>query len=388
MADPNCDCSQVLTSECGETWMDACEYKEFAERVNAFLAGFDGEGLYKDFIEGGGPTTQKYEDALNACCSSVSTAKKQITYNLCQVAAKRVKCQKDGSGGGSMFSEHWWKRNVWGQTPFQNILYVLSLIVVLYITATVLINLVFGDRDSNIFEAIAPALTRTTGSSLVPLAITVIGFLVFSTIAINYTTARPGETEKETIEKRKRGTKIMVSIAMFLIVLTLAFNLFLDSAGNGSNQDSVLHIITNIISVITFSLFVVFSVATSAYVPQMVLIGLLLQRFFFTPWTFEDIFTVIPKVGAFVLLLAILLGYYANLSSGYSLIFARMFLFFLLATFGQSAFMAFIGQFDEGKTSGWSLLMMPLFYFIISLFKGGVDFKDIMVQNSNVFISS
>lgn len=392
----DCSCDSKINADCGKTYVDPCVFQSLAKSCNDFttINATSLSKLYKTFIDSGGPDGLNFHNAIQNI--NITNARKQIIYDMCQLAAARVVCEEGYTPGKSHFSGHWWKKTIWGQYPIQNVIYILSLMVMFYLNIKILTEMVIGDSGEGVFSFISPTLKEMTNNvgpgdgNMVPIIITIISLLVLLTIVVNYMTRERNESDEEMDEKRKRGVVVILTIAFFVFVFSFGFNMI-----QGENTGGVLGVLSDLFNLSSLSMFLLFNFAISAYIPQLMLVAIILQRFFFTPWSFdfssyETGFGALSRILAFTGFGGVIswYWYHAGSNKGPAQTVSYVFFSLLILMFGQSAFMAAKGKMSNNKDSyesTWALVMMPIFQMAFSFFRKDMTIADIMVKNSKIF---
>lgn len=398
--DPStCTCGAPLPTDCPTTYVACCDFAKLYQNIANYqlTTSTNLSQLYETFIEANGfngpgsPFTAQLETILK----NKTDTRNQLIYDMCQLAAAKVKCEETVTGSsGSILSPTWWHKNVWGETVIQNLIYVISLIIVVYLC----VKIVYGQispssSGKNVFDFLSPRIKGTGTGNLVPIVVTVIAFLVFSIIAINYTTRAKHETDEDVTAKRTQGVKVMSITSCVLVVLSVLF-----AAISSGKTGGPLGYISDFVNLITYGLFITIGLALAAYIPQIALIGILIQRFFYsiTPGSWWSLAANV--IGAIILIaMPWIITRAAGGAPATTHVAISMFSGFVAITAIHAIVTTIFatGTDITGDRGTWSLLLMPIYQALLSVAKSGSgdrikaffgkDTGGMLVRNSAVF---
>jgi hypothetical protein len=383
-----CQCNPPMDEHCQTTWLDCADYNTLYDNFNNF--NYAGDSIYKTFIDVRGDiNNREFTDAVGAIANSPSTAVQQLTYDLFQLAAARVKCDQSssgGTGGMSALSNAWWEGNIYGTTAIGKAIYWLSLLATYYLIIRILSALIL---EKDLFKVqLAPRLSGA--GPMVPIIIMVIVFLIITTIVVNYTIPHKGASTEETVEMRATAITVLSWISVFMFAITLGLSYF------GKDGFGLISYLSDIANIATFAMLLFFNMAIGAYIPQFALVALLVQKYYFSSWGDSAIDHLIRVV---VTLSLFSIGWYIwNSASSYATpsggryspnhILGGVYTFFVGTTVGQSALLFAKGVppvASAADTSAtWTLLFFPLFQGINSLVTSKRA-QEIFARNRDIF---
>ncbi len=385
-----CSCATKIKEGCATLPIDENRYCKVVDTcapiannpVSTIYPGGDAEKIYTSLVNTGDYT--EAEGILDG--ASETQLKNQIKYSLCEIASARMKCQGTApSPGQDVWSDEWWYQNIWGTNQVQRTIYLLSLLTVFYLNAKIMFGMIVNQGETNVFNQIAPALAELPTAfdipQFVPILLMVISFVVMTVVTISYTVKSKGDTPAELKAKRKEGGKILGIVFVVSTLLSGVLNFVTGANGNGD----IFGVLTGLVNIFLFSLFVLFNFAFSAYIPQLMLVGIILQRFLLGSWT--STINFIFKTVAVLAIVGIIIAYWGVAKASGTVLATVFLLGFLLPTLLVVGVRWMQGGGGAEVESVWSLVLMPFF----NLFINASSRKDmwtsggIGVSNSDLF---